>query len=171
MELVSEPKIHGTIYHRRNMEPLVEFSPCNGSEILSVIMNQVSNSITFLHRTDDLLQFSTLTYDVSIYLFLRGGGGNDVNNDSKFNDIPALTKIGFQWNGLPCIDFDEKVLFMFNACSMLDLDPFRRMVTLFSTLLEELMLEEYLVLHREPLPQHRLLPVVTNATNGLLPAY
>ena len=42
------------------------------------------------------------------------GAGSDPNTDSKFNDIPYLTKMNFMWNGLPCIDFDEKVLNMLN---------------------------------------------------------
>jgi hypothetical protein len=41
-------------------------------------------------------------------LRLRGSG--DPNNDSKFNEIPYLTKIRFEWDGLPCIDFQERIL-------------------------------------------------------------
>ena len=38
------------------------------------------------------------------------GKGDDVNNDSKHHDIPYLTNIKFRWDGLPCIDFRERVL-------------------------------------------------------------
>ena len=45
-------------------------------------------------------------------LRLKGGAGGDPNNDSKFNEIPYLSKMNFMWNGLPCLDFDEKILNM-----------------------------------------------------------
>ena len=38
------------------------------------------------------------------------GKGDDVNNDSKHHDITYLTNIKFRWDGLPCIDFRERVL-------------------------------------------------------------
>ena len=38
------------------------------------------------------------------------GGVPDPNNDSKHNMIPYLTNIRFTFNGLPCIDFQERVL-------------------------------------------------------------
>ena len=40
------------------------------------------------------------------------GSGEDMNNDDKFNKIPYLDNIRFKWNGLPCMDFREKVLFL-----------------------------------------------------------
>ena len=40
------------------------------------------------------------------------GGGDPV--DKRFNDIPYLTSRGFKWNGLPCIDFHEKVMNVIN---------------------------------------------------------
>ena len=42
---------------------------------------------------------------------LRGGTGSEPNTDSKFNEIPYLSKMNFMWNGLPCLDFDEKYLY------------------------------------------------------------
>ena len=45
---------------------------------------------------------------------LRGGTGSEPNTDSKFNEIPYLSKMNFMWNGLPCLDFDEKVLNILN---------------------------------------------------------
>ena len=38
------------------------------------------------------------------------GSGNDFNNDKTHNEIPYLSKIGFLWNGLPMIDFQEFVM-------------------------------------------------------------
>ena len=38
------------------------------------------------------------------------GGTPDPNNDSKHNTIPYLTNIKFIYNGLPCIDFQERVM-------------------------------------------------------------
>ena len=45
---------------------------------------------------------------------IRGGAGSEPNTDSKFNEIPYLTKMNFMWNGLPCLDFDERVLNVLN---------------------------------------------------------
>ena len=47
-------------------------------------------------------------------LRLRGAGDPNPNQDSKFNEIPYLSKMNFTWNGLPCIDFDEKILNILN---------------------------------------------------------
>ena len=38
---------------------------------------------------------------------IRGGGPN---SDKNFNDIPYLTNMKFLWNGLPCIEFNERVM-------------------------------------------------------------
>ena len=38
------------------------------------------------------------------------GRGDDPNHDSKNFEIPYLTNAKFRWDGLPCIDFREKVL-------------------------------------------------------------
>ena len=46
-------------------------------------------------------------------LKLRGGGG-DVNHDKSYNQIPYLNNIAFEWNGLPSIDFNERVLYPLN---------------------------------------------------------
>lgn len=48
-----------------------------------------------------------------IVLRLRGSGNNP-NHDRTYNDIPYLTQRNFQWNGLPTIDFNEKVLNLLN---------------------------------------------------------
>ena len=45
-------------------------------------------------------------------LRLRGAGSDSDNN--KSNDIPALNKIRFEWNGLPQVDFMENVMFPLN---------------------------------------------------------
>ena len=101
------------IRDRRNMEPRDEFSFVNTLGIHSVI--KPTHSIVAIAM---LSGFKTLyhPWDGKVYsLRVRGGGNNDMNNDSKYNDIPALTKLNFQWNGLPCIDFDERVLNVLNA--------------------------------------------------------
>ena len=38
------------------------------------------------------------------------GAGDDPNNDKNHHDIPYLTNMRFRWDGLPCIDFRERVL-------------------------------------------------------------
>ena len=43
-------------------------------------------------------------------LNLRGGGPEDKNR----NEISYLTNIKFQWNGLPMIDFIEKIIYPLN---------------------------------------------------------
>ena len=42
-------------------------------------------------------------------LRVRGGAG-DPSSDKRFNEIPYLTNIRFEWDGLPSIDFQERVL-------------------------------------------------------------
>ena len=42
------------------------------------------------------------------------GAGNNPNHDRNYNDIPYLTKRNFQWNCLPTIDFNERVLNLLN---------------------------------------------------------
>ena len=41
---------------------------------------------------------------------LRGGGNEDKNR----HEIPYLTNIKFQWNGLPMLDFIEKIIYPLN---------------------------------------------------------
>ena len=47
-------------------------------------------------------------------LNLKGGGNEDKNR----HDIPYLTNMKFAWNGLPMIDFIEKILYPLNVISM-----------------------------------------------------
>ena len=42
------------------------------------------------------------------------GAGNNPNHDRNYNDIPYLTQRNFQWNCLPTIDFNERVLNLLN---------------------------------------------------------
>ena len=44
-------------------------------------------------------------------LHLRGSG-KDMNNDDKHHKVPYRGSIRFNWSGLPCIDFREKVLLL-----------------------------------------------------------
>ena len=44
-------------------------------------------------------------------LRLRGGARDNPNEDSKNNDIPYLTKANFSWDGLPCFEFIERVMY------------------------------------------------------------
>ena len=54
------------------------------------------------------------------YKCLRNRGGTPggqamyTNQDTKFNDIPYLTNMRFMWNGIPCVDFQIKVVFPLN---------------------------------------------------------
>ena len=44
-------------------------------------------------------------------LRLRGGTNIHPNDDPKKNDVPFLTKMNFSWDGLPCIDFIERIMY------------------------------------------------------------
>ena len=96
--------------HRRNMEPpdgcAIEenFIFDALASYPKIIPNQC---LHIVFHTTFILYSSHKTFP----LRLRGAG-EDVNNDTKFNEIPYLTNIRFKWNGLPCIDFREKVLFI-----------------------------------------------------------
>lgn len=114
MELVSVNDRCYKIPDRRNMEPLDVLSVCKGSRILALQIID-SKTVAFAHSTEGKVQLSILTIEKQYLVRIRGGGGDDINNDSKFNDIPALTRLNFMWNGLPCIDFDENVLNIFDA--------------------------------------------------------
>ena len=46
---------------------------------------------------------------------LRCRGGMEMQFERKVNDIPALNKINFQWDGQPKIDFNETVMYPLNA--------------------------------------------------------
>ena len=83
---------------RRNMEPpdvryLQEFCELN------------ENSLRTLH-----IPHYISAVKIGIGSLRLRGKGDDVNNDSKHHDIPYLTNIKFRWDGLPCIDFRERVL-------------------------------------------------------------
>ena len=41
---------------------------------------------------------------------VRGGGDADT---SKYHELPALKQRNFLWDGLPCIDFQERVMYPF----------------------------------------------------------
>ena len=40
-------------------------------------------------------------------LRIRGGGNDD---EKRYVDIPELSQMRFMWDGLPCIDFHEKII-------------------------------------------------------------
>ena len=46
---------------------------------------------------------------------IRIRGGTNPNVDKKWSDIPSLTLVKFQWDGIPKVDFQELVLFPLNA--------------------------------------------------------
>ena len=52
---------------------------------------------------------STLFLPAPTPLRLRGGAG-DPSSDKSFNEIPYLSNIRFEWDGLPSIDFQKRVL-------------------------------------------------------------
>ena len=68
-----------------------------------------------------MMDCATLTAVMNMqYRCLRNRGGMPggqamyANQDTKFNEIPYLTNMRFMWNGLPCIDFQIKVVFPLN---------------------------------------------------------
>ena len=79
----------------------------------------VSACYTYHHtntliRCDSLMPLLMDIHTTSINsLRLRGGGG-DANSSKDYNQIPYLTNMNFKWNGLPCIDFQERVLYPLN---------------------------------------------------------
>ena len=85
-----------SVANRRDMEPPDAFSTRSeftqykfiGCSCLMIMLIQKSTKSTTLR--------------------LKGGGEND---DTRFNVIPNLTDKKFMWNGLPCIDFHENVLY------------------------------------------------------------
>ena len=62
-----------------------------------------SGATTFVTANDTNLR--------SFMLRIRGGAPN---SDKNFNDIPYLTNMKFLWNGLPCIEFNERIMYPLN---------------------------------------------------------
>ena len=76
--------------NRRNMEPLDDSLDSNKTK------SSIYNACKQLKQDCNVIR-------------LRGGG-QDPNNDSKYNEIPYLTSHRFIWDGLPKIDFVEHIL-------------------------------------------------------------
>ena len=67
-----------------------------------------SDVIYYLYGVCNLQLLKTLS--LHHYFRLRGGGSDNPNVDEKTGEIPALTNSKFSWNGVPCIDFMERVM-------------------------------------------------------------
>ena len=87
----------------RNMEPPEDQS----------FMKQSSFIVTSIFVTVYILNGMQIrtSYDFhTVGLRLRGGMDNP-SLDEKSNEVPYLKNIKFFWNGLPCIDFSENIMF------------------------------------------------------------
>ena len=67
---------------------------------------------TLYHGSALVLPLTAVAYYNTKSLRLRGGADDTDNN--KSNDIPALNKIRFEWNGLPQVDFMENIMYPLN---------------------------------------------------------
>ena len=94
--------------NRRDMEP-----PLRVLNDLGWYFELESNTFTRISFSNDMLIVTTITATSgSLFSSLRIRGGMDNPNvDNKSADIPYLTEKKFIWDGLPCIDFIEKVVF------------------------------------------------------------
>ena len=64
-----------------------------------------SSTLAFLFIAGISLPLQT----TSCTLRIRGGTDED---DKRYNDIPILTASKFMWDGLPCVDFQEKIMYL-----------------------------------------------------------
>ena len=87
-----------TIVDRRDMEPSDGTERCLSNN--KRMINSFS-TFAFLFIAGISMPMSSLR--------MRGGG-----DDEKYNDIPSLTSSKFMWDGLPCIDFQEKIMYPLN---------------------------------------------------------
>ena len=78
------------------------------------MVSKDSIRILCFHREQHALVFMLLSNTTNGMMLRLRGAGDNANVDSKFNEIPYLSKMNFMWNGLPCLDFGEKVLNMLN---------------------------------------------------------
>ena len=78
------------------------------------MVSKDSIRILCFHREQHALVFMLLSNTTNGMMLRLRGAGDNANVDSKFNEIPYLSKMNFMWNGLPCLDFGEKVLNLLN---------------------------------------------------------
>ena len=82
-------------------------------------MEPLDESITihikydYITMVNMLMQAMHANFLSSTTIRIRGGGGDGM--DDRWNVIPSLSNTKFMWNGLPCIDFPEIVMYPLNA--------------------------------------------------------
>ena len=88
-------------YRQREMEPTRRVN----SHMPSFIVTSICLDMHYMNGMH--VQY---LFFVANPIRMRGGMDNP-NVDEKSSDIPYLTNQKFMWNGLPCIDFQEKVMY------------------------------------------------------------
>ena len=86
--------------------PIIDLTAQHGATRRGLTLDMIMD-LTVIHMSNHDMAIITIEHK-KLSLRLRGSG--DPNNDSKFNDIPYLTNMRFEWDGLPCLDFGEKIL-------------------------------------------------------------
>ena len=87
-------------------KPYIDLTAQHGATRRGLTLDMIMD-LTVIHMSNHDMAIITIEQK-TLSLRLRGSG--DPNNDSKFNDIPYLTNMRFEWDGLPCLDFGEKIL-------------------------------------------------------------
>ena len=86
--------------------PFIDLTAQHGATRRGLTLDMIMD-LTIIHMSNHDMAIITIEHK-KLSLRLRGSG--DPNNDSKFNDIPYLTNMRFEWDGLPCLDFGENIL-------------------------------------------------------------
>lgn len=89
---------------RRNMEP--------PGRVYNTVDGYFEQSTCFNHAIDigyGILMHVEINFQQCSALRIRGGMDNP-SADEKSSEIPYLTNQKFSWDGLPCIDFIEKIM-------------------------------------------------------------
>ena len=92
-------------YYTQSIDTNPQHGATRGCVMLDMIMN-----VTVIHMS----QHGSLIGLTQQRPALRLRGSGDPNNDSKYNEIPYLSNIRFEWDGLPCLDFNEKIMYPLN---------------------------------------------------------
>ena len=93
--------------NRRDMEHLDACMP--GFGVIFTFSNEIEGVSSLLQCGRSFSHFQ------NTFIRRRGGVGTEPNTDSKFIEVPSVTKMNFMWNGLICLAFYEKVLNLLNS--------------------------------------------------------